>query len=73
MVRHTSGSLKMRKLTLTIILIGLGMAAVAQAATAFYIGETTSGLHKICYYDHLGDTVAITIKSHKVCPVTITI
>lgn len=63
----------MRKLTLTIIVTGLLFAVVAQAATAFYIGESTSGLSKICYYDHLGDTVAITIKSHKVCPVTIQI
>ena len=57
----------MRKL----ILLGIFIAGTAFAGTAFYKGERIDGLHKICYYDYLGDTVAITVKSHEVCPVTI--
>ena len=41
------------------------------AALCFGAGEETSGMNKICYYDCLGGKVAITIKSHKLCPLTI--
>jgi hypothetical protein len=38
----------------------------------FSAGEDDSGaFHKICYYDCLGDRVAITISSTKLCPTTI--
>ncbi len=48
------------------------MSGVAFAGTAFFTHETTSGgLHKVCYYDYLGDEVAITVRSHKICPLTI--
>ena len=46
-------------------------ATLAHAGTAFLSGEQESGLHKICYYDYLGDTVAITIRSTQLCPLTI--
>lgn len=37
----------------------------------FSTGEEESGFHKICYYDCLGDKVAITIASTQLCPLTI--
>lgn len=43
----------------------------AYAVICFLKGERTSGMYKICYYDCLGDTVAITIKSTQLCPLTI--
>jgi hypothetical protein len=35
-------------------------ASSAFAGTAFFKYERTSGMNKICYYDHLGSEVAIT-------------
>ena len=46
-------------------------ATTAVAGTAFLSGEQTSGMNKICYYDHLGSTVAITISSVELCPLSI--
>ncbi len=43
----------------------------AYALMCFSSGERVSGLYKICYYDCFGDTVAITIKSYQLCPLTI--
>lgn len=40
----------------------------ASAATGIYQGESTNGLNKICYYHTPRGTVAITIRSHQVCP-----
>lgn len=37
----------------------------------FKKGEETSGFNKICYYDCLGSTAAITISSVELCPLTI--
>ena len=42
--------------------------SAAHACNAFYIREEMSGFNKICYYDHLGSKVAITIKSTQLCP-----
>lgn len=36
-----------------------------------YAGEAISGLYKICYYDCIGSTVAITIRAIDLCPLTI--
>ena len=36
--------------------------------TGFLKGEREQGLSKICYYEVLGDTYAITINSIKLCP-----
>ena len=41
------------------------------AATCFKSGERTSGMNKICYYDCMGSTAAITISSVELCPRTI--
>ncbi len=61
----------MKKKLIIIIIIVFGVISTAYAATGFLIGQTTEGFYTICYYDCLGDTVAITIKSTKLCPLTI--
>ena len=35
---------------------------------AFYKGQVISGFNKICYYDRLGNMVAITIPAMQLCP-----
>jgi hypothetical protein len=57
----------------TIVLTLLFICAImwwreASAATGVYTGETVDGLSKICYYHTPRGTVAITIRSHQVCP-----
>ena len=49
----------------------LADAGAAHAVTCFSKGERTEGRYKVCYYDCLGDTVAITIKAVHLCPLTI--
>ena len=44
---------------------------IVLACLAFYKGERISGLNKICYYDHLGSTVAFNVKSYELCPINI--
>ncbi len=41
------------------------------AAACFLSGEQTSGMNKICYYDCMGSTVAITIGATALCPLSI--
>jgi len=41
------------------------------AVTCFKTGEQTSGMNKICYYNCMGSTAAITISSVSLCPLTI--
>ncbi len=56
----------------TILAIALLLAAQsATAGTAFLKSQYVSGMSRICLYDHLGSTVAITIPSYSVCPLTI--
>lgn len=43
----------------------------AAAGTAFLKGERESGAYRICLYDYLGDTVAITIRVTQLCPLSI--
>lgn len=45
--------------------------AIIFACTAFYDSETVNGSAKICYYDHLGSTVAYTVRSYELCPLNI--
>ena len=57
-----------------ITIAALTLAATpALAGVAFLTGERTSGMNKICFYDHLGSDVAITIGSTQLCPLTINI
>jgi len=60
------------KTTLSIIMLVslLGFAVKAIACTAFYTHETASGMNKICYYDHLGSQVAMTVRNVDICPLT---
>ncbi len=58
----------------TAIFIAIAMAStLAQAApgTAFLKGERVSGMNKICYYDDLGSTLAITVSAYEICPMFI--
>jgi hypothetical protein len=41
------------------------------ASVCFGAGEQVSGMNKICYYKCITGTVAITIKSYQLCPLTI--
>ena len=59
----------MKKLTITLALILITTAGYA--CTAFLTGEQVSGMNKICYYDHLGSTVATTIRNIDLCPLSI--
>ena len=44
---------------------------VPVAVTCFHKGEMSSGFNKICYYDCLGDTVALNVNATQLCPLTI--
>jgi hypothetical protein len=59
----------MKKLTAAIFAIVF--ASSAFAGTAYFKYERTSGMNKICFYDHLGSEVAINVKSYDLCPVSI--
>lgn len=54
-----------------IFVLTLVISTTAWTCTAFYTHETVSGMNKICFYDHLGSTVAITVRNTRICPVTI--
>jgi len=47
------------------------VAQEPQTVMCFRKGEVVSGRYKICYYSCLGSTVAITVKSYELCPITI--
>lgn len=55
----------------TLILATLFLSLSAWSATAFLKGQYTSGMNRICIYDHLGSDYFLTIKSYEVCPVSI--
>ncbi len=61
--------LSMGALCLVLVLFATGYAYAA--CFAFYKGEYTEGLNKICLYDYVGSPYAITLKSYQVCPVQI--
>lgn len=61
----------MRRIIIVILSTILFTGSVAYACTAFLTGQTTSGFNRICYYNHLGSTVAITIKATEMCPLSI--
>ena len=56
-----------------IMLIGLLAATSAYACMAFKTGEYTSGMNKICRYDHLGSDYHMTIKSYQMCPLSVNV
>lgn len=59
----------MKKTFFTIIIVGI-FATGAYAAMGFLKGEQVSGMNKICFYDVLGSTMTLNIKSYGICPVT---
>lgn len=56
-----------------ILILTVAISFSANAGTAFFKYEYISGLNKICVYDHMGSDVAITIKSYKICPISINV
>ena len=58
----------MAKTIIAIILLTLSFSA--DSCIAILEGERDSGMHKICYYDHLGSTVAMTMDIYELCPQT---
>ncbi len=59
----------MKKLTALLLILSFN----AVAGMAFLKYERISGMNKICVYDHMGSDVVITIKSYKICPLTINV
>ena len=47
------------------------LPSVEVAVTCFFQYEQPAGMNKICYYNCLGSTAAITISSVQLCPLTI--
>jgi len=62
----------MNKIYTVILTLVLALTAnTASACTGFYQSDVVSGMSRICYYSHLGGTVAITVSSIRICPMTI--
>lgn len=58
--------------TLSAAPVPMSKAPEVQVATlCFKSGEQQGGMNKICYYNCLGSTVAITIGAVQLCPLTI--
>ena len=58
----------MKKFMLCFALFVLG---ISKSYACFYSGEQVSGMNKICYYDCVDGTKAITISSVALCPMSI--
>lgn len=56
--------------TLFTAILGVFMFA-GSASACFLSGERMSGLNKICYYDCVDGTKAITIRATSLCPLSI--
>lgn len=41
------------------------------AVTGYYTDEEVDGMSKICYYDTYRGTMAITIESYELCPMSV--
>lgn len=52
-------------------LLALVVVPLIAAETCFYKSDREEGLNRICFYDCVSGTYAMTIKSHQICPVTI--
>jgi hypothetical protein len=46
-------------------------STIQVATTCFKSGEQISGMNKICYYNCMGSTVAINVRSLEFCPMSI--
>ncbi len=56
---------------LFIITATLSFFSLSNAFACFLAGEQVSGMNKICYYDCVDGTKAITISSVALCPLSI--
>ena len=45
--------------------------SIAKAATCFFQYSETSGMNRICYYNCMGSSAAITIGAAQICPLSI--
>lgn len=56
------------------IILGLAtmmlLSISAQATTGFLSGERVSGMNKMCFYNVLGSTYTLNVKSYDLCPLT---
>jgi len=43
---------------------------LAHASTGYLTGQNVDGMYRVCYYDVMGSTVAITIRMSELCPIT---
>jgi hypothetical protein len=67
--------MKILKITVfgSIFLLSMAFPSMVanSATTCFKAGEQISGMNKICYYNCMGSTAAITISSVSLCPLSI--
>ena len=62
----------MKKLIAALMILALGyFVLTAYASTCFLSGSRVSGLNRICYYECVSGTAAITISSVELCPLSI--
>ncbi len=54
-----------------VAIIALLIFSVSNAQACFLSGERTSGMNKICYYDCVSGTKAITVSAASLCPLSI--
>jgi len=50
------------------VMAGTLLASNVNAATGFLSGEATQGMYKICFYNALGENVAVTVGGADICP-----
>ena len=67
-MRHEKISLILICLILIIVFF---ISTTSYSGMAYLCGQQKSGFYKICYYRYLGNTIAITIKAYKPCPIFI--
>lgn len=60
----------MNKAIFLISLLGTLLIPEIVLPTCFYRSEVISGLNKICYYDCISGTVAITVDGTDLCPLS---
>ena len=55
-----------------VILLGIFMTLTLSlnATTGFLVSEKMSGMNKICFYNVLGSTYTLNVKSYELCPLT---
>lgn len=59
----------MKKFFISVFIIA-NLGVSANATIGFLTGERTSGLNKICFYNVLGSTYTLNIKSIELCPLS---